>query len=234
MVRINHAAGISAAVLVAAFGTVYAGPSRAWEFTTPPVSSADQSLRRGISVDDSLPQDVSPVPGADGVPPAAEVQPHPAVVAVAPIPPAPPAKAAAVRRSLAELVAAHAASQTKSAEHECLANAVYFETRGEPLVGQLSVAEVVVNRTRSGRFPTNVCAVVKQRGQFSFVRGGRLPAAPRSSAAWRKAVAIARIALEDLADGHAPRALFFHAKRVKPSWRGLRRISSVGNHVFYR
>jgi spore germination cell wall hydrolase CwlJ-like protein len=132
------------------------------------------------------------------------------------------------------LVSDHSASETAGSEHECLANAVYFESKGEPLRGQLGVAEVVVNRTRSGRFPRSVCGVVKQRGQFSFVRGGRLPRVPRASAAWRKAVAIAHIALEDLADSPARRALFFHAKRVNPSWLGTRKVAAVGNHIFYR
>jgi spore germination cell wall hydrolase CwlJ-like protein len=76
--------------------------------------------------------------------------------------------------------------------------------------------------------------VVKQRSQFSFIRGGRFPPIARSSAAWRKAVAIARIAMQDLADGPAPRALFFHATYVSPGWRGLTRVATVGNHVFYR
>ena len=58
-----------------------------------------------------------------------------------------------VRRSLAELVADHGATETDDSEHECLAGAVYFESKGESLQGQLSVAEVVLNRTRSGRFP---------------------------------------------------------------------------------
>ena len=221
----NRAAGFAAATLVAASGILYAGPSRAWELNTPPVVSPETSF---VPVRDSLPalEPIAPVV-------ASEVAPAPAAtVDVVPAPPAEPTPRR--RRSLSELVSAHAASTTRSTEHECLANAVYFETRGEPLKGQLSVAEVIVNRARSGRFPKNLCGVVKQKGQFSFVRGGRLPSVPRSSPAWRKAVAVAHIALADLADGAAPRALFFHAKRVKPSWRGLQRIASVGNHVFYR
>jgi spore germination cell wall hydrolase CwlJ-like protein len=75
--------------------------------------------------------------------------------------------------------------------------------------------------------------VVKQRGQFSFVRGGRFPPIARSSAHWRKAVAIAHIATRDLADSDAPRALFFHARHVSPRWK-LTRVASVGNHIFYR
>jgi spore germination cell wall hydrolase CwlJ-like protein len=78
-----------------------------------------------------------------------------------------------------------------------------------------------------------LCGVVKQRGQFSFVRGGGFPPIARSSTHWRTAVAIAQIAREDLAEGSAPRALFFHARRVSPGWR-LTKVATVGNHVFYR
>ena len=140
---------------------------------------------------------------------------------------------AAERRTLAELVADHAASETPDAETECLARAVYYESRTESLTGQLTVAEVVINRANSGRFASTICGVVRQRGQFSFVRGGVIPAPPASSRDWRTAVAIARIAMQDLADGAAPRALFFHARRVNPGWR-LTRVATVGNHVFYR
>jgi spore germination cell wall hydrolase CwlJ-like protein len=152
--------------------------------------------------------------------------------AAAPAPEAEPS-APRVSRTLAELVAEHGGTRTESAQHECLAGAVYFEAKGESLQGQLTVAEVILNRTRSGRFPASVCGVVKQRGQFSFVRGGRIPPVARGTAAWRKAVGIARIALGGLADGAAPKALFFHARYVSPGWK-LKRVAAVGNHIFYR
>ncbi len=136
-------------------------------------------------------------------------------------------------RSLAELVSDYSGTQTPDAETDCLARAVYWEAKGEPLNGQLTVAEVILNRSHSGRFAATVCGVVRQRGQFSFVRGGYIPAAPQSSRDWRIAVAIAQIATQDLADGAAPRALFFHARHARPGWR-LTRVATVGNHVFYR
>jgi N-acetylmuramoyl-L-alanine amidase len=136
-------------------------------------------------------------------------------------------------RSLGQLVGDLASSETPDAESECLARAVYWESKGEPLVGQLAVAEVIINRSRSGRFASTICGVVRQRGQFSFVRGGHIPAAPQASRDWRTAVAIAEIARRDLADGGAPRALFFHARRARPGWR-LTRVATVGNHIFYR
>ena len=93
--------------------------------------------------------------------------------------PAQPAPAA----SLIDLVSTMAGSSDLPSDLNCLAQAVYFEARGEPLEGQLAVARVIVNRTQSGLFPEDYCAVVSQRGQFSFVDAGRIPSAPAASPA---------------------------------------------------
>lgn len=132
-------------------------------------------------------------------------------------------------------VARLAAVDTAGAEEDCLANAVYFEARGESLEGQLAVAEVVLNRARSGRYPSTWCGVVTQRAQFSFVRGGVIPAANRSSDAWKRAVAIARIAQQGSSRMLAANVLWYHANYVSPSWgRRLARSSVIGAHIFYR
>jgi spore germination cell wall hydrolase CwlJ-like protein len=136
-------------------------------------------------------------------------------------------------RSLADLVVDYAGADTLDEESDCLARAVYWESKGEPLVGQLAVADVIINRAQSGRFASTICGVVRQRSQFSFVHGGYIPPAPQGSRDWHTAVAIARIARQDLAGDAAPQALFFHARSVHPGWR-LTRVASVGNHVFYR
>ena len=136
-------------------------------------------------------------------------------------------------RSLAELVADFSSTEASDEETDCLARAVYYESKGEPLSGQLTVAEVVINRAESGRFASTICGVVRQPGQFSFVRRGHIPTPPASARDWRVAVAIAEIAMRDLADGAAPRALFFHARHVRPGWRRTR-VATIGNHVFYR
>ena len=135
--------------------------------------------------------------------------------------------------SLAALVSAHTMPGTVDPELRCLAGAVYFEAKSEPLEGQLAVAEVVINRAESGRFPRGICRVVFQPSQFSFVRGGDFPPIDRSSRAWREAAAIAHVASEDLWDSSVSDALFFHASHVSPGWR-KQRIARVGNHVFYR
>ncbi|MBR2171638.1 cell wall hydrolase [Sphingopyxis sp.] len=134
--------------------------------------------------------------------------------------------------SLAELVAATPKPADIDSELRCLAGAVYFESRGESLPGQLAVAHVVINRAQSGRFPKSLCGVVLQKSQFSFVRGGRMPAV-RNAAQWDNAVAIAQIARDGSWKNHAPGALFFHARYVSPGWRKTR-IAQIDNHIFYR
>ena len=147
--------------------------------------------------------------------------------------PAPESKPAPVTaESLAALVAATPRPADLDPELRCLAGAVYFESRGESLVGQLAVAHVVINRAQSGRFPKSLCGVVHQRSQFSFVRGGKMPAI-REGAQWNNAIAIAQIARDGSWKNHAPGALFFHARYVSPGWRKTR-IAQIDNHIFYR
>lgn len=135
----------------------------------------------------------------------------------------------------ATLAAAVAAQDAiaDDAELNCLAIGVYYESKGEPLEGQLAVAEVILNRAKSGRFPASVCGVLTQRGQFSFVRGGRLPQPPAGTRAWKTALAVAQVARDDSWDSRVSNALFFHARYVSPGWRRAR-VGSVGNHIFYR
>ena len=150
-----------------------------------------------------------------------------AVADAAPVEPAP-------AKDLASLVAEYRGSDPGSRELECLAVGIYFESKSEPLAGQLAVGHVIANRANSGRrFPSSYCGVLFQRGQFSFVRGNSYPSVPRASRQWQTAVAIARIVDQELHESAVPGALFFHAKRVQPRWR-LTRVGSVGNHVFYR
>lgn len=137
--------------------------------------------------------------------------------------------------SLRELVSETSTDGTLSRQMECLAGAIYFEARGEPLEGQLAVGEVVVNRAESDDFPSSYCGVVLQRKQFSFVRGGHLPRIDRSSAAWRRAKAIAHIAHDDLWDSKAANSLYFHARYVRPAWsRRKVAVATISSHIFYR
>ncbi|WP_010214514.1 cell wall hydrolase [Sphingomonas sp. PAMC 26621] len=129
-------------------------------------------------------------------------------------------------------VAAQSVPDDMGDELQCMAGAIYFEAKGEPLSGQLAVAEVILNRSKSGHFPKSVCSVVTQPGQFSFVRGGHVPSVP-SNRQYRTAIAVARVALADSWDSPASDAMYFHAKRAAPGWH-RQQVAAIGNHVFYR
>ncbi|OYU16400.1 MAG: cell wall hydrolase [Alphaproteobacteria bacterium PA4] len=161
-----------------------------------------------------------------------------AAAALAETTPAAPAEAAADAApvparpaSLAALVASmDDAADVRSADLRCLASAVYFESRGEPLEGQLAVAQAIVNRAESGRYADTVCGVLSQPGQFSYNRSR----SPRAGNDWAVAKAIAAIALQDMWREVAPGAMSFHASYVRPNWQGRTRVAQIGRHVFYR
>lgn len=134
--------------------------------------------------------------------------------------------------SLAMLVDAQPQSELSQDLH-CLAGAIYFESKGETLEGQLAVGRVIVARSKSGRYPGSYCGVVYQPSQFSFVRGNAMPPISKGSRSWRNAVAVAQIADAGLWESPAEGAISFHATHVSPRWR-LKRIARVGNHIFYR
>jgi len=122
----------------------------------------------------------------------------------------------------------------------CLTQAIYFEARGEPVLGQYAVAEVVMNRVDSPDFPDDVCAVVAHDlgpepwdCQFSYMCDGVPETMYEVEAAWlagRIAYVVAS-GVTDLTKG----ALYFHAQGVSPRWsRRFEETYTVGRHVFYR
>lgn len=134
--------------------------------------------------------------------------------------------------SLAAAVAAQSTHDGDDQAVECLAGAIFYEAKGEPLSGQLAVADVIINRAKSGRFPADVCEVVTQRGQFGFVRGGRIPSIDENNRSYRTAVAVAKVAMADAWEGEAERALYFNRGRAPAA--GLRKVAAIGNHIFWR
>jgi spore germination cell wall hydrolase CwlJ-like protein len=144
-------------------------------------------------------------------------------------------------KSPAELLDLTGAARAK--HEKCLADAIYFEARGEPVRGQMAVAQVVINRVFSGYYPGNVCGVVYQstrrhrhlRCQFSFTCDG-IPDRVTEPDAWDRAKQIARDAL----DGNfwlndVGKATHYHARWVYPRWvREMRRLDRIGVHTFYR
>ncbi|MGB3807297.1 MAG: cell wall hydrolase [Erythrobacter sp.] len=137
--------------------------------------------------------------------------------------------------SLRELINLVDADSEMTEQMRCLAGAVYFESRGEPLDGQLAVAHVVINRSEDRRWPSSYCDVVYQRAQFSFVKNRRMPRIATNSRAWEKAKAVAKIAHEGLWNSPAEDAVYFHANYVSPRWsRAKTRLAQIDTHIFYR
>jgi Cell Wall Hydrolase len=140
-------------------------------------------------------------------------------------------------RSPAERLALTGVARAKA--EKCVANAIYFEARGESVRGQIAVAQVVMNRVFSPFYPNDVCGVVHQsngRGcQFSYNCDG-IPNVVTEPDAWARAQHIAR----DMLDGklwmpEVAKATHYHAYWVHPDWvNEMHKISTLGVHAFYR
>lgn len=130
----------------------------------------------------------------------------------------------------------------------CLAMAVYFEARSEPVAGQLAVAQVVLNRVDDKRYPNTVCEVVKEGPlyksghpkrhmcQFSFWCDGK-PETITNHSAWQTALQVAAATWDtscypiDVSGG----ATHYHTTEVSPQWRYTMQMTvQIGRHLFYR
>ena len=135
-------------------------------------------------------------------------------------------------------------ADSKKTEFQCLTEAIYFESRGEPLRGQIAVAQVVLNRVDSPLFPDTICDVVYQndhmlnRCQFSFACDGKDETMDESEA-YADAVVAAKKAMACNPDcreekGGVASSNFYHADYVAPGWaKKFERTGSVGRHIFY-
>ena len=219
----------SALLVYAALTAAQVAPAQVTTGSEPLIASGSGVIPAQAVVEPIATNAVLPIAIDDPLLPRSEPEPQPAVEDQPQPEPQVDRKA-----SLSEKVAELRGSDPGSREMECLAAGIYFEAKSESLDGQLAVGHVIANRAESrGRFPSSYCGVLFQRGQFSFVRGKSYPSIARSSRQWQNAVAIAKIVDQELHASPVPNALFFHARYVSPGWR-MKRVGSVGNHVFYR
>ena len=116
-----------------------------------------------------------------------------------------------------------------------LAEAIVYESRGEPLEGQYAVAWVIKNRAEgSNRFPDGIVDVIRQPYQFSYLQDKHLQHTP-SAASWKIARRVAYNTLNNLVASPIGDATHYHANYVKPHWStALPRVASVGNHIYYK
>ena len=127
------------------------------------------------------------------------------------------------------------AAPASADELYCLAQNIYFEARSESLAGKYAVADVVLNRVASSKYPSTICSVIKARLQFSWYWDGKSDLPRTDSPAWIDSVNVARgILLEEKFLGITEGATHYHANYVYPSWAGkLRKVGRIGNHIFY-
>lgn len=128
---------------------------------------------------------------------------------------------------------------------ECLAKNIYFEARGEPVVGQIAVAQVTMNRVRSEKFPNDVCSVIYQaylnsngvpklnKCQFSWYCDGK-PEVIDDDEAFRKIELLAENLYDndfiDLTEG----AEYYHTRKVNPAWsKKFYKTVAINDHIFY-
>ena len=126
-------------------------------------------------------------------------------------------------------------------EKQCLAEVVYFEARSEPPAGQAAVAEVVLNRVRSGLYPSSICGVVYQNRhrhlacQFTFACEGKT-LRTNEPGPWAQAKRVADEVLEGKTYlSEVGGSTHYHADYVKPYWaKRLKRMDVIGRHIFYK
>jgi spore germination cell wall hydrolase CwlJ-like protein len=158
-----------------------------------------------------------------------------------------PALTADVLSSYAEDAYVPTVKKVKLADSErtCLAQAIYHEARGESREGQLAVANVIINRAFSKKYPSTICGVVFQNAekgrykcQFTFACDGRSDIGTER-AAWNRSVKLAEVAFHEFQVGDRPgvipdSALFYHTTSVSPGWGNkFRRVATIGSHIFY-
>ena len=130
----------------------------------------------------------------------------------------------------------------------CMATAIYFEARGEPMVGQVAVAQVIMSRVYDERYPDTVCDVVKQgyyyswdktipirdKCQFSFWCDGK-PENIKDEDAYFWATEVAQAVMVGTLYDTTQGATHYHAYYVQPSWsKKFTRTVRINDHIFYR
>ena len=122
----------------------------------------------------------------------------------------------------------------------CLALIIFFEGRGEDLMGKVAIAEVTMNRVESPKHPNNICAVVWDKKQFSWTHDGKHDDPTRFKAkvdriAWRDSQLIAQMVIDKEISLDVKGATHYHADYVEPYWaRHQTMLFKLGKHIFYK
>jgi len=135
---------------------------------------------------------------------------------------------------------AAASQQARQEQIDCLATNIYYEARGESERGRLAVGLVTINRAKSNHYPDDLCAVVRQRNQFSWYKPGKIRQLSQSgNKLFHEVREIASMLYDeyyvankfpDFVGG----ATHFHHVKVNPRWKGKQQTARIGAHLFFR
>jgi spore germination cell wall hydrolase CwlJ-like protein len=124
----------------------------------------------------------------------------------------------------------------------CLSKNIYYEAGNQPFEGKVAVAQVTINRTESGQYPTDICQTIYQKNivyekvlcQFSWVCDRNSGSALPNNANYRESVEVAKkVLLEGFRLPALEKAMYFHGDYINPGWK-REKITKIGNHIFYK
>jgi spore germination cell wall hydrolase CwlJ-like protein len=132
-------------------------------------------------------------------------------------------------------------AQMRQTQLDCLARNIYHEAGGEPFEGKVAVAQVTINRSESGQFPSDICGVVYQKNvvyqkvlcQFSWYCAGPSALKPMNGPIYTESMEVAKkVLLEGFRLPDLKSALYFHGDYIQPGW-NKKPVAKIGRHVFY-
>lgn len=153
----------------------------------------------------------------------------------------------AVEYKLSVLKDAHAqvspvTANMRQKQLDCLARNIYYEAGYEPFEGKVAVAQVTINRTESGAFPSDICQVVYQKNvvyekvlcQFSWYCDSASAKKPMNGPVYTESMEVAKkVLLEGFRLPSVEKALYFHGDYINPKW-NKERVAKIGRHIFYK
>ena len=141
----------------------------------------------------------------------------------------------------ARMEASPITAQMRQAQLDCLARNIYHEAGSEPFEGKVAVAQVTINRTESGAFPSDICKVVYQKNivyekvmcQFSWYCEGPSAVKPMNGPVYTESMEVAKkVLLEGFRLPDLKNALYFHGDYIQPGW-NKKPVAKIGHHIFY-
>lgn len=124
----------------------------------------------------------------------------------------------------------------------CLSKNIYYEAGNQPFEGKVAVAQVTLNRTESGQYPTDICQTIYQKNivyekvlcQFSWVCDRNSGSNPPNNANYKESQEVAKkVLLEGFRLPALEKAMYFHGDYINPGWK-REKITKIGNHIFYK